>query len=33
MQYLDHAATSLHEPQDYIRNVLGPAAPETGTAP
>lgn len=22
MQYLDHAATSLHEPQDYIRNVL-----------
>ncbi len=22
MRYLDHAATSLHEPQDYIRNVL-----------
>jgi multicomponent K+:H+ antiporter subunit D len=22
MQYLEHAATSLHEPQDYIRNVL-----------
>jgi formate hydrogenlyase subunit 3/multisubunit Na+/H+ antiporter MnhD subunit len=26
MQYLEHAATSLHEPQDYIRNVLAPAA-------
>jgi multicomponent K+:H+ antiporter subunit D len=22
MEYLEHAATSLHEPQDYIRNVL-----------
>jgi multicomponent K+:H+ antiporter subunit D len=33
MQYLEHAATSLHEPQDYIRNVLEPAAHATGAAP
>jgi multicomponent K+:H+ antiporter subunit D len=33
MRYLDHAATSLHEPQDYIRNVLEPAAHETRAAP
>jgi multicomponent K+:H+ antiporter subunit D len=33
MQYLDHAATSLHEPQDYIRSVLEPAARGRGAAP
>jgi multicomponent K+:H+ antiporter subunit D len=33
MEYLDHAATSLHEPQDYIRNVLAPAAGASRTAP
>ena len=26
MRYLEHAATSLHEPQDYIRTVLGDEA-------
>jgi len=30
MRYLDHAATSLHEPRDYIRNVL---AARDGGAP
>jgi multicomponent K+:H+ antiporter subunit D len=33
MEYLDHAATSLHEPQDYIRNVLAPAGGTSRTAP
>jgi multicomponent K+:H+ antiporter subunit D len=33
MRYLDHAATSLHEPQDYIRNVLDPRSGEPGAAP
>jgi len=33
MDYLDHAATSLHEPQDYIRNVLEPIVHRTGSAP
>jgi len=33
MRYLEHAATSLHEPQDYIRNVLEPAANATRAAP
>jgi multicomponent K+:H+ antiporter subunit D len=26
MRYLEHAATSLHEPQNYIRTVLGDEA-------
>ena len=33
MQYLEHAAVSLHEPQDYIRDVLAPAASDTRGAP
>ena len=33
MDYLDHAATSLHEPQDYIRNVLEPVTHGTRAAP
>jgi multicomponent K+:H+ antiporter subunit D len=33
MEYLDHAATSLHEPQEYIRNVLAPAAGTSRAAP
>jgi multicomponent K+:H+ antiporter subunit D len=33
MQYLDHTATSLHEPQDYIRNVLRPTARPAEAAP
>jgi multicomponent K+:H+ antiporter subunit D len=33
MRYLEHAATSLHEPQDYIRNVLDPVSPDTTAGP
>jgi multicomponent K+:H+ antiporter subunit D len=33
MDYLEHAATSLHEPQDYIRNVLEPVAHGTAAVP
>jgi multicomponent K+:H+ antiporter subunit D len=33
MEYLDHAATSLHEPQNYIRSVLMPAAETSRAAP
>ena len=33
MDYLDHAATSLHEPRDYIRNVLEPVAHGTSAPP
>jgi len=33
MDYLDHAATSLHDPQNYIRNVLEPVARGTRGAP
>jgi multicomponent K+:H+ antiporter subunit D len=33
MRYLEHAATSLHEPQDYIRNVLDPVGPDTRAGP
>jgi multicomponent K+:H+ antiporter subunit D len=33
MRYLDHAATSLHEPQDYIRTVLGARTGDSSVEP
>jgi multicomponent K+:H+ antiporter subunit D len=33
MRYLDHAATSLHEPQDYIRTVLAARAGDSSVEP